>query len=405
MKRVVVTGMGIWSSIGQNLKAVADSLKNGRSGVVFDSRRVEYGLQSGLVGNVPRPDLKPFLSRRARQMMSSDSEYAYMAARQAFIQAQVSDEYLRKNNVGVIMGNDGNSHLCEYSKIMDETHCSPLITYNAGFRSVTSSVVINLSSIFHLRGINLCIASGCSSAGYAIGMANMFIRQGLEDMILVGGSAHPTKELMSCVDSTLLNTRYNSTPEQASRPFDKDAGGVVFSGGAATLVLEEYEHAVSRGVPILAEIIGYGYARGGLEEVYLADWQADYRAMNNAIEDARIRVSDIDFIHSRADSFPISDQAEATALRQLFRGNNVPISSTDSISGHESWMAGASRMVYSILMMQNEFIAPTLNLERPIPEVERLNIIKLPIHKSLKTVLVNAAGGGGTNCSIILRKV
>ena len=236
MKRVVITGIGIWSSIGQDIQAVAESLKNGHSGVIFDSKRIEYGLQSALVGNVPRPDLKPFLSRRARQMMSSDSEYAYMAARQAFSQAQVSDEYLRNNKVGVIMGNDGNSHLCEYSNIMDDTHCSSLITYNAGFRSVTSSVVINLSSIFHLRGINLCVASGCSSAAYAIKLATMFIRQGVEDVILVGGSADPTKELVACVDATIINSQYNTNPTAASRPFDENAGGVVFSGGAVTVI-------------------------------------------------------------------------------------------------------------------------------------------------------------------------
>ena len=405
MKRVVITGMGIWSSIGQDLNTVMENLKNGCSGVFYDSQRIEYGLQSGLTGNVPRPDLKPFLSRRARQMMSSDSEYAYMAARQAFEQAEVSDDYRRQNNIGVILGNDGNSHICDYAKIMDETHSSSYITYNAGFRSVTSSSVINLSSIFHLRGINFIVGAGCSSAGYAIGMAMMFIRQGLENMILVGGSANPTKELVSCVDATMLSHNHNTSPEQASRPFDKDAGGVIFSGGAAMLVLEEYEHAIARGVPILAEIIGFGYARGGLEEVYLADWQSDYRAMSMAIEDANIKSSDIDFIHSRADSFPKSDQAEAIALQQLFCENKKPISSTDSIAGHESWMAGASRTIYSILMMHNNFIAPTLNLENPIEEAKGLNIVRSTTYIPLNTIMINAAGGGGTNCSIILKKI
>lgn len=407
MRRVVVTGMGIWSSIGQDLQTVTENLKQGRSGIIFDPTWLEYGLQSGLVGAVPRPDLKPFLSRRQRQMMSEDSEYAYMAVRQAFEQSGITDEYLQQKEVGIIFGNDGNSHQVEYSRVMEQEHCSALIGYNAIFRSITSSAMLNLSSIFHMNGINLTISAACASSSHAIGMASMYIREGLQDVILVGGCSEINyKNALTAVnDAWYRDICYNSTPTQASRPYDKGAVGCIPTGGAAALVLEEYEHAITRGATILAEIKGYGFAGCTESDFYIPDWKSEYISMNHALERAQLTIQDISLIHARADSFPLSDQAEAIALSHLCKNNPIPITSTESITGHGAWMAGASRAVYSILMMNNHFIAPTINLAEPIKEALYLNVMREYTSTSLDAILLNTAGLGGSCAAIVLKKV
>lgn len=408
MRRVVITGMGIWSSIGQNLNTVTESLRKGRSGIIFDASRIEYGYQSGLTANIPRPNLKPYLSRGKRQMMSVDSEYAYMATRQALEQAKLSDDYLKHHDVGIIMSNDGNPHQHEYAKIMEEEHCSLLVGYNAGFRSLTSSAVVNLGSIFRLRGINLTISAACAGGVHAIGVASMFIRDGLEDVILVGGTMDVSKENVNQIvtDSLIIDNHFDANPTAASRPFDKQAIGSVLSGGAGMLVLEDYEHAISRGVPILAEIVSYGYAGAALDEVYHVSWKVEYSAMKTALKEAHLSIYDIDMIHARADSFSISDQSEAVALRKLLEGNElIPITSTDSLAGHEGWTAGINRTIYSVLMMQNGFVAPTINTEEPIDEMKNLNIVCQVSTKEINTILLNSAGVGGSYGAIVLRKI
>lgn len=406
MRRVVITGMGIWSSIGQDLKTVTESLRLGRSGIVFDPSWIEYGLQSGLLGDVPRPDLKPYLSRRQRQMMSTDAEYAYMAARQAFEHANITEAYLQQNEVGIIFGNDGNSHQVEYNRIMEQEHCSALIGYNALFRSMTSSAVLNLSSLFHLRGINMTIGAACASSSQAIGLAYMYIRQGLQDVILAGGSSEINKENVGTLvnDALYTDVCYNEHPEQASRPFDKDAVGCIFTGGAAALVIEEYEHAINRGATILAEIVGYGFAGYTAGDFYLPNWESEYAALNMALASGDLSIADVSFIHARAESFPLSDEAEARALKKICAGMPIPISSTEATTGHGAWMAGASRAVYSILMMSNDFIAPTINLEHPITDAENLNIIRECIQMPLETILLNSAGIGGSCCALVFKK-
>ena len=404
MKRVVITGMGIWSSIGQDIQTVTESLRCGCCGIIYDAERVAYGYQTGLVGNIPRPDLKPYLSRQKRLLMSVDSEYAYMAARQAFEQAGISEEYRMSHPVGIIFGSDGNSHQQEYAQRMEQDHSTYLVGYNALFRSITSSVTINLSTLYHLQGIHLTIGAACASAAQAVGIATMFIRQGHELMILVGGASEVEKKNLNSIvtDSLIMDSPYLTQPALASRPFDQAAAGCIVSGGAAALVLEEYHHALARGATILAEISGYGYAGGGLDNVYDANFNNDFQSMKMALADANKSVCDLDFIHARADSHPLSDKAEAQALAMLLGKCNTPISSTDSIAGHEGWTAGANRMVYSLLMMQNNFIAPSLNIENPIEEAKELNIVRSKVDKDLHTILLNAAGVGGSNCAFVL---
>lgn len=418
MKRVVVTGMGIWSCIGQDLQTVTESLKAGRSGIIFDPKRIEYGLQSGLVGNVPRPDLKPFLPRKFRATMSEDAEYAYMAARQAFAQAGIDDEFLKQNEVGIIFGNDGNAHMLDYMPIMEEEHDSMLLGPSALFQGETSSVTMNLSTIFHLKGINFCVGAACASSSHAIGLAAMFIQKGLQKSILVGGSCMLDMRASTAADAIDALSQRNNTPQEAMQPFDKNRDGFVPSGGAAALVLEEYEHAIARGATIWAEVCGYGFSSNGTEEISAPSADGEYRAMKRALDDAGLQPSDIDYVNAHGTSTPLGDIEEAEALTQLFVKENQIInhkseiinrkpyvSSTKSMTGHENWMAGASEAVYSILMMLNNFVAPNINLEKVIDEAKDLNIVRETIYTPIRTVLSNSSGMGGTNSALVFRKI
>ena len=418
MKRVVVTGMGIWSCIGQDLQTVTESLRQGRSGIIFDPKRIEYGLHSGLVGNVPRPDLKPFLPRKFRATMSEDAEYAYMAARQAFEQAGLSDEYLRQNEVGVIFGNDGNTHQIDSNAIMEQDHDSLLVGPSALFKGETSSVTMNLGTIFHLKGINFCVGAACASSSHAIGLAAMFIRQGMQDTILVGGSCTLDRRGSAAADAIDALSHQNDTPQGAMMPFDTNRDGFVPSGGAAALVLEEYEHAIARGATILAEVCGYGFSSNGTEEISMPSADGEYTAMKRALEDAGLQPSDIDYVNAHGTSTPLGDIEEAKALTRLFVDENTLIthhsslinrkpfvSSTKSMTGHENWMAGASESVYSILMMQNNFVSPNINLENVIDEAKNLNIARETIYAPIRTVLSNSSGMGGTNSALVFRKI
>ena len=411
MKRVVVTGMGIWSCIGQDLQTVTESLKQGRSGIIFDPKRIEYGLHSGLVGNVPHPDLKSLLPRKFRATMSEDAEYAYMAARQAFEHAGLSDEYLRQNEVGIIFGNDGNTHQKDIHEIMQEEHDSQMVGPNALFRSETSSVTMNLSTIFHLKGINFCIGAACASGSHAIGMAGMMIRQGIQNVILVGGSCTLDMTAVSAIDAVEATSWCNENPKTSSRPFDKARDGMITSGGAAALVLEEYEQAKARGAAILAEVCGYGFSSNGIEEISMPSADAEYIAMRRALDDAGLLPSDIDYVNAHATSTIAGDIEEAKALTRLFAQSQITnhkspmISSTKSMTGHENWMAGASEAVYSILMMQNNFVAPNINLENKIDEAADLYIVTKTVYTPINIVLSNSSGIGGTNSALIFKKI
>ena len=406
MKRVVVTGMGIWSCIGQDLQTVTESLKAGRSGIIFDPKRIEYGLQSGLVGNVPHPDLKPLLPRKFRATMSEDAEYAYMAARQAFVQAGIDDEYLRRNEVGIIWGSDFvTKGKLESNEIMELEKDATLLGPNTLFISETSSVSMNLSGIFNLKGINLCVGSACASSTQAIGVATTFIRKGLQDIILIGGAS----EIASIPASALLESVQglsclNNYPQKASRPYDSKRDGMITSGGGAALVLESYEHAIKRQSPIIAEVIGYGFSTDGLF-VTERDYKCVVQSMQNALDDAGLSPFEIDYVNSFALSNIQDDILDAQALSILFGDSRVAISSTQSMTGHEHNMTGCSSTIYSLLMMQNNFIAPTLNLDEKITEARTLNIITNTTIKEINYIMINSSGLGGNNCTIILKKI
>lgn len=405
-RRVVITGMGIWSCIGQDLETVTESLRLGRSGIIFDQSRIDYGLQSGLVGNVPRPDLKPLLPRKFRATMSEDAEYAYMAARQAFQQAGITDEYLRENEVGIIWGCDYMMNgKREIHQTMEKEHNSLLIDPSSLFKSENSSVTMNLSSIFGIKGLNMCVGASCSSSAYAIEVATMFIRQGKQDIILVGGSNEISPYGASLFDGVGALSKQNNTPTLASKPFDKSRDGEVPSGGGAALVIEDFEHACQRGAHIFAEIIGIGFATFGNWILSKAYETVVKQCILNALQDAGITATQVDYINPYSAPIKYDSIIEGNALSELFINNKTLISSTESITGHEFDMAGAGRTIYTILMMQNNFIAPQINLNDIVDEAVNLNFVRKLKQKNIDIALVNSSGTGGTNCTLILKKI
>ncbi len=404
-RRVVITGMGIWSCIGKNKAEVKESLYNGKSGIGLEQERLEYGYRSGLTGIVERPKLKGVIDRRLRIGLSEEAEYAYMAAKEAFEEAKVSDEYLKENEVGIIFGNDSSAKpVIEAANIMAEKHDSALLGSGLIFQSMNSTVNMNLSTIFHLKGVNFTISSACASGSHSIGIAYMLIKQGLQNMVLAGGAQETNYYSMATFDALSAFSIRMDEPTKASRPFDKDRDGLIPSGGAAALVLEDYEHAVARGANILAEVVGYGFSSNGGGISQPSD-DGSIKAMTRAMDDAGVTPDEIDYVNAHATSTPQGDDYEAIALSRLFNGKKAFISSTKSMTGHECWMAGASEAVYSVIMMQNNFVAPNINLEEPSENAKNLNIAKETINMPIDIIISNSFGFGGTNSALVIRKV
>ena len=402
-RRVVVTGMGIWSCLGTNLSEVKQSLYEGRSGIGIERERLNYGYQSALTGVVQHPVLKGLLHRRLRAGLSEEAEYAYMAARECFEQAGVDEDFLMKNEVGVIFGNDSSAKpVIEAANIMAEKHDSELLGSGLIFQSMNSTVNMNLSTIFHLRGVNFTISSACASGSHSIGIGYLLIKQGLQDRVLVGGAQETNYYSMATFDALGAFSKRMEEPTRASRPFDRDRDGLIPSGGAAALLLEDYDSAVSRGATILAEVTGYGFSSNGGGISQPSD-DGSVLAMSRALQDAGLTVDDIDYVNAHATSTPQGDQFEAIALNRLFNGKHALISSTKGMTGHECWMAGASEAVYSILMMKHSFVAPNINFENPDEFTEPLNLALKTVDTELDNVLSNSFGFGGTNSALILK--
>ena len=405
-RRVVVTGMGIWSCLGTSLDAVCKSLMEGRSGIGIDPERVSYGYRSPLTGIVEKPQLKGLLDRKLRMYLAEEGEYAYMSTLAALKQAGIDEEYLAKNEVGVLFGNDSSAKAVITShEIAVEKRDTTLIGSAAIFQSMNSTVTMNLSTIFRLKGINMTISAACASGSHAIGLGAMLIRNGLQDVVICGGAQETNYLSMGSFDGINAFSVRTDEPTKASRPFDRNRDGLVPGGGAATLILEDYEHAVARGAEIYAEIAGYGFSSNGEPHISQPSEEGCMRAMRRAMDDAGVRTEDIDYVNAHATSTPQGDMFEAMALANLFGSLQTPISSTKSMTGHECWMAGASEAVYSILMMRNGFIAPNINFEEPDEYSEKLNIINVTTGKELNTVLSNSFGFGGTNSALVIRKM
>lgn len=404
-RRVVVTGMGIWSCLGTDIETVNQSLYEGKSGIGIQPERLEYGYRSALTGIVEEPVItKKMLDRHTRAGMPQEAKYAYMSSLQAFAQANISDEYLREHEVGCIFGNDSSAQpVIEASKIMDEKHDSAMLGYGLIFQSMNSTVNMNLSTIFHLRGVNFTISAACASGSHSIGLGFMLIKQGLQDMVLCGGAQETNYYSMASFDALGAFSIRMNEPTKASRPFDRDRDGLIPSGGAASLVLEDYEHAKARGANILAEVVGYGFSSNGGGISQPSD-DGSVIAMTRALEMSDVEADDVDYINAHATSTHQGDMYEAMALNRMFEGKHALISSTKSMTGHECWMAGASEAVYSILMMQNNFVAPNINFENPDEYSEKMNLATVTVETEVNTVLSNSFGFGGTNSALVLKK-
>lgn len=400
--RVVITGMGIYSCIGTSLQEVQASLYEGCSGIIYDAERKKYGYRSALTGAVPAPQLKELLGRRERISMGEESEYAYMATLEAMATARIDADYLKTHEVGILYGNDSvaESVILTNDRIREKQDTT-LVGSGAVFRTMNSTVTMNLSTLFALRGVNMTISAACASGSHAVGLGYLLLQSGMQEMILCGGAQETNKYSMGSFDGLGVFSMREDTPELASRPFDASRDGLVPSGGAATLVLETYESAQRRGVPILAEVVGYGFSSNG-GHISTPNVEGPAQAMARALVNASMQASQIDYINAHATSTPIGDANEAKAIHQIF-GSQTPVSSTKSMTGHECWMAGASEIIYSVLMMQHDFIAPNINIERLDEDSQKLNIITHTQERPIRAFLSNSFGFGGTNSALVVK--
>lgn len=405
MNRVVITGIGIYSCIGKNIEEVRDSLFNGKSGIIFDPVRKEMGFRSALTGMVNEPVLKGILDRRSRAGMAEEAEYAYVSTIEALNMAKIDGDFLEKNEVGILFGNDSSARATvEATDILRAKKDTTLIGSGYVFQSMNSTVTMNLATIFKLRGVNFSISGACASGSHAIGMAYLLIKQGLQKHVICGGAQEVNPFAFSSFDAIGAFSTRESDPTKASRPFDRDRDGLVPSGGAATIILESYDEAVKRGAPILGEIIGYGFSSNG-DHISQPNIDGPMRSLQMAINQAGLGIKEIDYINAHATSTPIGDVNEAKAIHAVFGEKNQPVTSTKSMTGHECWMAGASEIVYSTLMMQHNFVAPNINLENPDEDSAKLFIPDKTLEKNINVYLSNSFGFGGTNSTLIVKKI
>lgn len=402
--RVVITGMGIWSCLGTTLDEVRDSLYQGKSGIIFSQERKDAGFRSALVGNVPKADLKPFLPRNLRHFIPEEAEYAYMATRQALEHAGIDMDYLEKNEVGIIYGNDSVAEATMRS--LDKFRAAnSTVACGSGaiFQSMNSTITMNLACLFKLKGINLTAAAACASGSQSIGLAALLIENGLQDCVVCGGAEENNMYGIASFDGIQAFSIREDAPEKASRPFDAARDGLVPSGGAATLILESYEHAVKRGAKILGEVVSWGFSGNG-DHISTPNIEGPARSLELCIKNGGVNINDIGYVNAHATSTKIGDQREAQAIAQVFGDYKVPVTSTKSQTGHEMWMAGTSEIIYSMLMMQNDFIAGNINFENPDEVTACINIIPETIETNFDMFLSNSFGFGGTNSTLIVKK-
>lgn len=397
--------MGIYSCLGKNLDEVRESLYQGKSGIIFDPARKEMGFRSGLTANVEIPDLKGVLSRNQRVYIPEQGNYAYVATIEALKNAGIDQNYLDMHEVGVLYGNDSSAEPVVTSvDVMREKKNTTLIGSGAIFKSMNSTVTMNLACIFKLKGINLTISGACASGSHAIGLGSLLIQWGLQDCIVCGGAQEVNPYSVGSFDGISAFSIRENEPAKASRPFDRDRDGLVPGGGAATVIIESYESAVKRGAPIIAEICGYGFSSNG-DHISVPNVDGPSRSLQMAIREAGIDIRDIGYINAHATSTPVGDRNEAKAIDHVFGDYKPEVTSTKSMTGHEMWMAGASEVIYSMLMMKNNFIAPNLNFENPDEDSAKLNIPGTRVEKHFDMFLSNSFGFGGTNSTLIVKNI
>ena len=401
MKNVVVTGMGIVSCIGSDIQELLSSLKNGKSGITKNLTYEEMGFRSHVSGAV-NINLSELIDRKTLRFMSEASGFGYIAAQEALLNASLNLEEMNASRIGIVAGSGGASSAAqiEASDVARERGPKRIGPY-AVTKTMGSTVSAILGTTLKLKGVNYSISSACSTSAHCIGHAAELIQLGKQDIIIAGGAEQEHWTSSSMFDAMgALSSQYNNSPEKASRPFDIDRDGFVIAGGAGMLILEEEEHAIKRNAPIIARLKGYCANSDGYDMVSPSGEGAT-RCMSEAMEAYK---SDVDYINAHGTSTPVGDLAELGAIKKVFGGNAPIIGSTKSMTGHSLGATGAQEAIYSILMMQHDFIAPSINIETLVEEAEGLRISQSMIEQKLNAVMSNSFGFGGTNASLIFSK-
>lgn len=404
MERVVITGIGIYSCLGKNKDEVQDSLYTGKSGIKMDEERKSFGFRSGLTGALDIPNLKGILSRRDRVGLSEEAIFAYVSTREALDQAGIDEQFLQDHEVGILFGNDSSAKaVMESVDTIREKNDTTLLGSGAIFQAMNCTVTMNLSTILKLKGINFTISAACASGSHSIGMGYFLIRSGMQEQIICGGAQEVNKYAFGSFDGLGVFSIREDQPAKASRPFDRDRDGLIPSGGAATVILESLSSAKKRGAKILGEVVGYGFSSNG-DHISNPNFDGQIRSLQMALNQNQFNIKDVQYINAHATSTPVGDGVEAQAIDHVFSYTKPLVSSTKSMTGHECWMAGASEVVYSMIMMHNDFIAPNLNFENPDEHSAKLNIADRTIDTKFACFLSNSFGFGGTNSSLIVKK-
>lgn len=403
MNRVAITGIGVVSTLGGCIAEVADSLYAGRSGIIVDAERKLLGFSSCLTGAVRAYTPTWPLSRKQKKTMPDFAQWAAEASSQAIIQSGLDPEELQNSDSGVIFGCDSSCMAAiEQTDLLLKRGDSASLGSGLVFRSMTSCISMNLSTLFKTQGAAWTLSAACASGGHAIGQAADLIILGRQERVLCGGAQEINWQSMCSFDALGAFASRENTPQTASRPFDAGRDGLVPSGGAAAVLLERYDLAQRRGAEILGEIVGYGFSSDG-DSISVPNATGLGRAMRLALKQADMTATDIDYVCAHATSTPLGDAMEARSITELFGEKAVPVSSTKSMTGHELWMSGASQVVYSTIMAQREFLAPNINLQSPDADSARLDIVVETRNQPISSVICNSAGFGGTNASLILR--
>ena len=399
MRRVVVTGIGILSSIGVNKNEVLDSLKQGKSGIEYREDFAEMGLKSQIAGSI-NINLNEHIDRKLKRFMSDGIAFNYLAMKEAIEDSGLSEEDLSSDRVGLIMGNGGGSPetvVYGADSLREKGKVSPFLVT----RSMASGNSGVLGTAFKIKGINYSISSACATSAHCIGNAAELIQFDKQDMVFAGAGDEVHWVLASFFDGMkALSAGYNETPKIASRPFDSNRDGFVISGGGGVVLMEEYEHAVSRGARIYGELVGYGATSDGFDMVQPSG-EGAIRCMKQAMKDT----DSIDYLNAHGTSTPVGDMKEIEAVRGVF-GNNVPkITSTKSLTGHSLGVAGVHEAIYTLLMLDSDFISASANIDSLDQEATGIPIVQeLEERAGLNTVMSNSFGFGGTNSSLVFTK-
>ena len=403
MRRVVVTGMGIVSSLGNNKLEVLKSLQQGRSGITFQQQYAEHGLRSHVAGSIKNLNLQELIDRKLLRFMASGHAYAWIAMQEAIVDAKLPPEQVSNVRTGLIVGAGGTSteSILEATDTLREKGIRRVGPYMVT-KTMSSGVAACLATGAQIKGVNYGISSACSTSAHCIGNGVEQIQMGKQDIVFAGGAEEEHWTMAFLFDAMgALSTKYNDAPDKASRTYDVNRDGFVISGGGGIVVLEEYEHAKARGAKIYAEVVGYGATSDGYDMVAPSGEGAE-RCMRMALEDVE---GGVDYINTHGTSTPVGDTKELEAICAVFGnqayGKMPAIASTKSLSGHALGAAGVNEVIYTLLMMENNFIAASANIETLDPAAEGLNIVRKRIDNvNIQTALSNSFGFGGTNATL-----